>query len=297
LIIIKLGFTSVVLKRHRFSFSTARSLNEYDGNLVPSKGLFTFLKKEKVDVISFLDGGKSRNLAAEFNTGWLKSYDILLMHEVRSFQYWWTKVGKKTRNMVRKAEKNGVITSAIQPSGMLAKDICRIYNSTQKKQKRRNNDYGKTNQEVLKEITSSPDYVFIVSCLNNEVVGFSQLVFYLDTVFIKRLLSLENYRDKGINNALLAKAIEISADRGVKKLIFAHWNPWTFPEESLINFAINNGFRLCKVTRYYAPLTWNGKVLIHLLTRKKIIYAIQWLNSSLGPIIRFIGDSMRSSTI
>jgi len=293
--VVNLGQTSITVKRHRFLLSTARRTDEYNGNIVLSQNLIAYLADKKVDLFSFLDNN-FHTLATD-NNGWLKSYDILLLHEVQTYQDWWKKVGKKTRNMVRKAEKNNVITSVIQPSTELARDICRVYNSSQRKQKRKNNNYGKTDQEVLKEITSSSKNVFIVSRLEHEVVGFSQLVCYDDTVFIKRLISLETHWDKGINNALIAKVIEISADRGIKKLIFAHWNPWFFPEESLIDFATNNGFRLRKVTRYYAPLTWSGRVLIYPLTRKRIIYAIQWLNCSLRPLIRFIGDSLRSSTI
>ena len=285
------------MKRHRFSFSTARRANEYDGRLTISQNLISFLATEKVDVFSFLETKTPHNLKVGTNTGWYKSNEILLLYELNSYDEWWNAVGKKTRNMVRKAEKNGVITSAVHPTEELANNICKIYNSSRKKQKRKNSNFGKTKEQVLKEITSSPKNIFIVSRLRDEVVGFSQLIFHSDTVFIKRLVSLEKYWDKGINNALIAKLFDISAQRGIKKVIFAHWSPWDFYEPSLIDFAMHSGFRLCKVNRYYAPLTWNGKIVIQLLTSKRIVYAIQWLNQALRPIIMFVGDGLRSSTI
>jgi hypothetical protein len=67
------------------------------------------------------------------------------------------------------------------------------------------------------------------------------------------------HRDKSPNNALLAKAVEVCAERRVRQLVYALW-----PRGPLREFKRHNAFEPVRLPRYYVPLTVRGAAALKL---------------------------------
>jgi hypothetical protein len=66
-------------------------------------------------------------------------------------------------------------------------------------------------------------------------------------------------RDLAPNNALLAKAVERCAEKGIPYLAYALWL-----EDGLGGFKRSNGFQRFDLPRYFVPLTPKGKLALKL---------------------------------
>jgi hypothetical protein len=96
---------------------------------------------------------------------------------------------------------------------------------------------------------------------------------------------MQKYRDKAVNNALLAKAVEVSASKGQRWLMYGRFGN----HPSLDRFKESNGFVNFPLRRYYIPLTWKGGVAIRLGLRREFQDALpQSLKYSLIPVENWI---------
>jgi hypothetical protein len=109
-------------------------------------------------------------------------------------------------------------------------------------------------------VLASKDYTFIGSYLEDELAGFIQLVHGDQMTIITQILALQKYSDKAVNNALVAKAIEVCAEKQVKWVMYGRMGN----HPSLDKFKESNGFIKYSLTRYYVPLTGKGRIAIKL---------------------------------
>lgn len=72
----------------------------------------------------------------------------------------------------------------------------------------------------MEELHSRKNFVHIGAYLRDELAGFIQLVEGENIERILRILSLQRHWDKAVNNALIAKAVEVSASKGVKWMMY-----------------------------------------------------------------------------
>jgi len=77
---------------------------------------------------------------------------------------------------------------------------------------------------------------------------------------------MQKYWDKAVNNALLAKAVEVCEAKSERWLMYGRIgnNP------SLDRFKESNGFIRFPVSRYYIPLTSKGRIAIKLGLQKEL---------------------------
>ncbi len=182
------------------------------------------------------------------------------MLEIKSYDNWWQAIGKKTRNMVRKAEKSGIKVTVVEPSDKLAEGIWKIYNETPIRQARAFTHYGESIQTVTKNMYADKNNTFIGAYLGEELVGFIQIVYGDQIAIISNILSLQMHWDKSVNNALLAKAVEVCASKGERWLMYGRIGN----HPSLDRFKENNGFVKFRITRYYVPVTNKGRLALRL---------------------------------
>jgi hypothetical protein len=182
------------------------------------------------------------------------------MLEVKDYSSWWDSVGKKTRNMVRRAEKSGVTVLVVEPSEQLVEGIWRIYNETPIRQDRAFPHYGESLQTVSSNVYGSKNNTFVGAYLGSELVGFVQILYGEDVAIISNILSLQKHWDKAVNNALLAKTVEVCASRGVRWLMYGRIGN----HPSLDRFKESNGFVKFPIARYYVPLTRRGRMALRL---------------------------------
>jgi len=138
---------------------------------------------------------------------------------------------------------------------------------------------------VKSKIFAPTNSTYIGAYLQEELLGFIAILYGSDIAIISEILSMQKYRDKAVNNALLAEAVEVCASKGQRWLMYGRFGN----HPSLDRFKESNGFVNFPLTRYYIPLTWKGGVAVSLGLRKEFQDALpQSLKYSLIPVENWI---------
>jgi hypothetical protein len=257
---------SVMIER-KLLFTIAKDRREYERSVTLTPSLISKLIAQKVDLFVFVE--RSWCSTIQFPPkSWAKAEQSAALLYVISYDEWFKAIGRKSRNMIRKAEKRGVRVSVAEPNKKFAEGIWKIYNSTPMKQNGRNWYFGITLQQVEKELSSPGIRSFIGAYFQDELIGFISIAYGDNLVLIDHLASLKKHWDKAVNNVLIAKAIEICAANNAKWVLYAAWKNWR-EHQSLIDFALHNGFRRFKLTRYYVPLTRKGQIATKMFIRNE----------------------------
>ena len=192
---------------------------------------------------------------------------------------------EKTRNMVRKAEKNSIKTQVVEPSAKVAESIQKIYNNTPIRQERAFSHYNTPLEEVERHVLNAYRSSFIGAFLENELTDFVQLVHGDNITVVAQILSQQRLWDKAVNNALVAEAVEICANKKVTWLMYGRMGNHL----SLDNFTESNGFSKFTLTRYYVPLKRKGKAVTTLRFHREIKdVLLQRIKSPLFPVFDWI---------
>jgi hypothetical protein len=238
----------------RLFFKVARNAREYETDVSPTVEFIEILKGKGVDLFTFLERSWCHTIHNPPHN-WVRSADNIGLIQITSYGEWLGRVGKKTRNMIRKAQKSGVNASVAKPDQRLAEGIWKIYNETPIRQERGFPHYGALLPQVMKEVHSAQNCTYIGAYLEDELVGFVQLVHGENIEIISQILSLQRHWDRAVNNALVAKVIEFCAGRGARWIMYGRMGN----HPSLDNFKRSNGFAQVQVSRYYVPITRKGK--------------------------------------
>lgn len=190
-------------------------------------------------------------------------WDNVAVLEIKTFEHWWNnQIDKKTRNMVRKSQRMGVLVRRVDPSEDFFAGVTKIYNETPIRQGRPFKHYGKTLSEVKEKFAewlNSETNTYLGAYLNAELVGFVHLIHTDKYTLMSQILSLVRHWDKAVNNALIAKSVEVCAEKGVRYLLYGKMG-----SNGLDTFKRSNGFVEVKVPRYYIPLTLKGRIALAL---------------------------------
>jgi hypothetical protein len=254
-----------LIVRKKYFFTIAADAREYDVDTRPTDAFIEKLKERNVDLFTFIERKWCCPLVnpPEF---WVKADDNIALLQITTYDEWLKLVGKKTRNMIRKAEKSGIRTEAVEPSKKLAEGIWKIYNETPIRQERGFPHYGTSLKGVTEMVLSPQNCTYIVSYIQDHLVGFIQLVHGDQTARIAQILSMQEHWDKAINNALVAKAVEVCAGKGIKWIMYGRMGN----HPSLDSFKINNGCVKFDLTRYYIPLTRKGRIATKLGLHREV---------------------------
>ena len=228
---------------------------EYMRDIVPTSRFIEKLGDRGIDIFTFIERKWCHTISNPSNS-WVKTEDNIALLRVTTFDEWWKNIGKKTRNMVRKAEKSGVKTEVVEPSEELAEGIWKIYNETPIRQERAFPHYGVSAQTVTRSVSSAQNCTFIGAFFQDELAGFIQLVHGDKIAVMSQILSLQKHSDKAVNNALIAKAVEVCVAKQFEWLIYGRMGN----HPSLDKFKQSNGFSRFPITRYYVPITKKGRI-------------------------------------
>lgn len=257
---------------------------EYVHDFVPTDRFFEKLAERGIDIFTFVERKWCCPIPNPSDK-WLKTEDNIALLRILSYSDWWNAIGKKTRNMVRKAEKSGVKTEVVKPSEELAEGIWKIYNETPIRQGRAFTHYGWALESVRRIVFLSPDSTFIGAFLEGELVGFIQLVHGDNIAVMSQILSLQKFWDKAVNNALVAKAIEVCAANNVPWLMYGRVGN----HPSLDTFKESNSFSKFTLTRYYIPVTMKGRIAVKLGLHREAKDALpQSLKGTLIPLFNWM---------
>ena len=187
---------------------------------------------------------------------------------ISTFDGWMSQqINKKTRNMIRKAEKKGVTLREAPFDEALIRGVHAIYNEAPIRQGRRFPHYGK-DLDTVRRMTGTflENSIFVGAFFDGELIGFAKLVTDDNgtQAGVMHLLSLHRHWDKAPTNALLAQAVRSCAERRIANLVYGQFSHGKREGDSLADFKKHNGFQKVEVPRYYVPLTLTGRVALRL---------------------------------
>jgi len=255
--------TTAVKKKLFFKVASGKQEYLKDGN--PTEGFIEKLAGIGVDILTFVERKWCCPLANP-PKHWTKAEDNVALLQITTYDQWWGDIGKKTRNMVRKAEKNGVETRVVEPDEKLAEGIWKIYNESPIRQERDFPHYGTSLQAVTRSVLAARDCTFIGSFFQGELAGFVQLLHNGEGAMVSQILSLQKHWDKSVNNALIAKAVEYCANDKIRWIMYGRMGN----HPSLDKFKQSNGFSKFTVARYYVPITRKGRLAVKLGLHREI---------------------------
>jgi hypothetical protein len=186
---------------------------------------------------------------------------------IKDFKYWWEKqIDSKNRNVIRKAEKKGVVVRPAEFTDDFVRGIVDIYNETPVRQGKPFWHYGK-DFDTIKAAngTNLERSDFLGAYFDGELIGFAKLVYGPRSARAEQILSKIEHRDKSPTNALIAKAVEVCYGKGVPYLLYGHWSSGT-----LTDFKQNNGFKEMSIPRYYVPLNGKGRLALKCNLHKEV---------------------------
>jgi hypothetical protein len=195
-------------------------------------------------------------------------WDNLAVLPISTYDHWWTKqIDGKTRNMVRRAEKKGVVLREVAFDDALARGIWEIYNECPARQGRPFPHYGK-DYETIRDMSATflESSTFVGAFLGEQLIGFVKVTSdeTRSQAAIMHIIAMVQHRDKAPTNALLAKAVEVCATRGIPFLAYSNFAYGKKQRDTLSDFKENNGFHRVDLPRYYVPLTAIGRLALYL---------------------------------
>ena len=257
--------TETLVIRKRLFFTLASDSREYLQSILPNEELMKELRRRHADIYAFLER-KWCCPIADPSTTWARAEDNIAYLNLKSYDEWWKNIGKKTRNMIRKAEKVGIKTDEAVANDKLAEGIWKIFNETPIRQGRGFPHYGISLDDVKRNLESFPNSTYVGAYLQNELAGFIHLIHGDHLTIISQLLSLQRYWDKAVNNALMAKAMEFCANNHIEWVMYGRMGN----HPTLDSFKESNGFRKLLLARYFLPLSTKGKLATKLKLNREL---------------------------
>ena len=215
----------------------------------------------KADLFTFEQ--KPTSTRAQF--GYHMEWDNAAIIPIQSYADWWEKLPQETRRNVRKATKLGVNVKAARFDDELVRGIVDIYNETPVRQGRRFWHYGKSFETIKREAATYLDRSEFIAAYHEDVlIGFTKLLYVDKCAKIIHILSKEQHTDKRPTNALIAKAVEVCAEKGFTSLQYCKYVYSGNEGSPLTEFKRRNGFEQVLYPRYYVPLTMKGRIVLRL---------------------------------
>jgi hypothetical protein len=210
------------------------------------------------DVFTFTQNVMSTQPQFDYYYEW----DNFAAIPISSYDEWIKKqICKNARNKLHKAEKIGVTARLALYDDVFVNGIVSIYNESQIRQGRRFWHYGKSFDTVKNENSTYGDCSdFIGAYYRDEMIGYAKIVYLGDYARTMQIISKQSHRDKSPTNTLIAKAVELCAEKGMKYLLYGKFVYNEKGIDSLTLFKMGNGFVKIEVPKYFVPLTLKGKL-------------------------------------
>jgi hypothetical protein len=211
----------------------------------------------RIDILKFWQ--RIPECAAKYD--YFKEWRDIAAIPITSFEQWWEEqISSKTRNMVRKTQKMGVVVHEVEFNDEFVRGVVGIYNQSPVRRGKPFWHYGKDFATVGNELSADLEQsVFVAAHFGEELIGFIKLLVTDRYAMVTVILDKTSHRDKSPMNGMIAKAVEICANRQIPYLTYTVWRRG---DHAL--FQQRNGFERIRVPEYYVPLTLHGKVALRL---------------------------------
>jgi hypothetical protein len=234
------------------------------GELVPDPETFVAALKAsglKADVLTFFQ--RPPDLIPKFNHHF--EWDNYAAVDTTNFDAWWEKLPQEARKNTRRSAKRGVVVRAVPYDDALAQGIHKLCNESAVRQGKPFWHYGKDFETIKREHgTFLERSEFIGAYFQDELIGFIKMVYVDRIAFILHILAFNSHYDKRPLNALITKAVETCAQKGVGYFVYDKYVYGNKKDSSLVEFKRRSGFEQINFPRYYLPLTLKGRIFVQL---------------------------------
>ena len=199
-------------------------------------------------------------------------WDSVAAIPLKSFSEWWEGLPQETRKNVRRAEKRGVVVKIKSVDDDLIRGLHELNNDSPMRQGKAFTHYGKSLEQVRKDQEAFLDRSdYICAYHEQELIGVVKLIYRKDIASILTFLPKGSHHDKRPANAIMAKAVELCAQRKISHLTFGLFNYGNKQHTPLREFKIRNGFQEVLVPHYYVPLTVKGTLTSRLKLHRGLL--------------------------
>lgn len=236
----------------------ARFREEWFEDVADPEAIIEVLKKVemKPDLFTFVQ--RPPEMEPKYN--YYMEKQKLTALRITSFNDWWERqLPSETRKKAKRAAKRGVEIKIAEFNDELVKGISGVFNDSPMRQGKPFWHYGKSLETVKKEMSLDLDRCdFIGAYHKGELVGITKLLYAAKIAEPVIILSKGAYQDKYINNALIARAVEMCSQKGVPYLFYGpYWK-----RGSMADWLRRHGFERLQVPRYYIPITIKGAFIL-----------------------------------
>lgn len=217
----------------------------------------------KADIFSFWQEWPSSECRYPYPYDW----EELAVVPTTSYDDWWNKKLKsRVRNKVRKCEKSGVVIRESEFDEEFASGVAAIFNESPIRQGRPFWHYGKSAETIRRQFSRYMWRERVAAAYVDDVMaGFIMVGNKGKFGYIGQILSKIEDRERGVNVALMAKAVEMCAEQGNEFLVYGFWG-----DSSLAEFKRRCGFEPARVPRYFVPLTRAGSLALKIQAHRGI---------------------------
>lgn len=248
-----------------------------EGDVVPQPELFIAeLKRWRLRPDLFTFGQKVTDLKPRFN--FYFEWEDFAVIPITTYDEWLKKgIRRGGRVNLHRAAREGVIARSVPFTDDFVRGIKELYDETPIRQGRPFWHYGK-NFDDIKKIhgTYRERAEYIGAYFDDELIGFIKMVYVDNFARTMGVIAKEKYFRKRPTNALVAKAVEICAEKGIAYLVYGQYRFPGRKENTLADFKRRNGFQEFNVPRYYVPLTLKGKLALALGLHREWNMLIPW---------------------
>lgn len=216
----------------------------------------------KADILTFTQKLPGTTPRFQYPFEW----DNVAAVSTTSYKDWWeNRLPQVTRKNVRRSAKRNVTVRAVNFDDNLARGIKAIYDETPVRQGRRFWHYGKDIETIRRENSSYLDRAeFVGAFYEEQLIGFIKMVYVGKVSNIMQIISMNIHEDKRPTNALIAKAVEICAEKGMSYFVYGQYVYGNNTDSQVVEFKRRNGFEQILVPKYFVPLTPRGRLAVKL---------------------------------
>ncbi len=251
--------TFIISGKFAKTASLRRDKNEWLEDVHNPEEIIRALKaaRVKIDFLRFWQ----RVPETEPKFGYYKEWRHIAALPIEDYKYWFEKkISPKARNKIRKSEKFGVVIREREFSDELVHGIMGIFNESPIRRGKPFWHYGKDFDTVKKEMSlDMNESIFIAAHHNEQLIGFIKLLLADRYAIITLILDKMAHRDKAPMNGMIAKAVEICAQRQIPYITYTVWRRGEHGQ-----FQESNGFERIPVPEYFIPLTRKGAIALRL---------------------------------
>ena len=229
----------------------------YDDVLDPSAVLERLRNDRNVRADLFSFWQRLPNLQPKYS--YHCEWDAIATLPITTYKTWWdTQIKSRVRNLVRKAEKDGVVVREVPYDDDFVRGMAAIFNEAPIRQGRPFWHYGKDVDTIRRQFSRFIHREHMIGAfIGDDMIGFVMLGNAGTFGITGQIISSLKHRDKAVTNCLVAKSVEVCERLGLQHLVYLFWS-----DDSLSEFKRRCGFERTLAPRYFVPLTATGKMAL-----------------------------------